>query len=189
MRQTIRGIAALSVLTAIGACADSPLQPDTTEIVQNVSGIERPFAASAVELNGVERWDESYLSDMDGVYLQMECEDGSTSEMIAMEGVVHVKSTILRDGSGMFHYRAHTRSAGLRGTGMESGEDYRAVERSRESSLSGGGASMGTYRYETSLRGTESGRRLSIITQGSYAFDADGNLVRENETVRARCEL
>lgn len=188
MRQTMRGIAALSVLMGVvGACADSPLQPATTEAVQNVSVLQ-PGAASAGE-KVVERWVESYVSDMDGVYLQMECEDGTVSEMIAMEGRIHVTSTILRDGSGMFHYKAHTRSTGLRGTGMESGEEYRGVERSRESSLSGGDASKGTYRYETTLRGTESGRRLSLITQGSYAFAADGSLVRENERIRARCEL
>ncbi|HEX6308499.1 MAG TPA: hypothetical protein VFZ69_09950 [Longimicrobiales bacterium] len=182
---TCRVVAAGISLLVLGACADSPLQPEPP-----LPRAFEPAIAMASSSTGVpaERWVENYVYDYSDVYFRIECDD-ELSELIAMEGELHVSTRIIFDAAGMAHYTSQVRSSGLRGVGVETGEEFRGAERVNEMAHPSEGGNSGTYRYETRLTGTESGREFRIVTLGVWAYDADGNMIRDRERVFAECSF
>jgi len=178
---------------ALGACSGLPVQPNespavlvdgaaTSESIDVVAG--GPAAAAAgdrsVEIN---------VYDMEDVYFQAECEDGTVSELVAMTGAIEERITMHTDGSGTLHMKVNTKSRGLSGTGVSSGEDYRARERTVASYQQADAGSMGSYRQDFRLVGRRTGVEHRLVVRGNYTLDANGDVVRDRSTVRMECSV
>ena len=84
--------------------------------------------AIAAESNagGAERSVDERLFDVSGSLIGVECADGSVSELVELQGQIFERFTVVSNPAGGFHAVYHTMPIGLRGTGSESGEEFRA---------------------------------------------------------------
>ncbi|HEY8427646.1 MAG TPA: hypothetical protein VIL20_04695, partial [Sandaracinaceae bacterium] len=125
MNNRSRFLIAAAAILATAACDSAPTEP---------SGSAEPVIQPSLEIiqpGATQHWIEERLSDMDGVFVAMECPDGSESEMIRLSGKLYTKEKLLINHStGVTVFNSTVRSIGLSGVGLISGEEYRASERS-----------------------------------------------------------
>lgn len=182
MKSHIRAIAVLALALLGAACADTPVEPSATD----VAGLP----AAKVGTNGVQRTIEEYMSDLTGIEVEIACEDGSSSERVALFGQVYNRNTLLVDGAGGIHYRAHSMPVGVYGIGLESGATYRVKEQLHESAnqTRSGASILNRYRFELVNQETKEKYLLwyTLIVREQYR-DGGAEFVVEREEVRASC--
>jgi hypothetical protein len=178
MTDAIRRFAVLAAATAaLAACDAAP-----TEVQ------DPPLAFAAAE-----RIVEESLYDLSGVQFAFACSDDGEElpidqgELIAIEGQIYEKITLLRDGKGEYHYTLHTMPVGLRGVGVESGEEFRVTERQHQVSNSLELSGSGTYRQELKMVGKDTKRTFWLVTSGFYRIDHDGNTAVTRDRERVVC--
>ena len=169
----------------LAGCADEPLSPAASEV---------PAAAAALasESNGVERVIEERLTNLDGLHVQVACEDGRASELVALEGMVYVRETVTMTPSGNIIAQSHSMPVGVRGVGVESGHEYRIKEQNHYTVSQREVGYSGTNRYvfEMTNRVTREKFKLAVISHVVIAPQPGspfGKVVVERETVRAEC--
>jgi hypothetical protein len=172
----------LIALAALAACdpAASPTAPPATRAA--------PLAASLSSSNGAERSVEESLYDLTGSSTQIECENGQSSELVALEGQIFERFAVIYNPSGSFHTTYHTMPVGLKGVGAVSGEEYRVKEQDHGSfgqTLTG---LVGSYRQILRLEGRTSGRSFSMVVRGHYTINANGELTVEREKAIFSCD-
>jgi hypothetical protein len=165
-----------AILAVLSACADSPTQPD-------VAGALDTSRAEAVTRDVTEEF--YHLAD---TYVQFECEDGSASELIAMEGFIFARATFIQDAAGGFHFREHWMPVGLKGVGVDTGEHYR-VKESQHSSANKAMGQAGMYREAFTIVGKDSGSMFKMVVSGRYIVNANGEIVVEKGHARYECVL
>src|SRR5688572_9697769 len=119
MRIMTRGAASV-LLAALTVLACDRMPAETT--------VEPRFSAA-------ERTVYESLYDFDGSYFVFACTpEGDPlpidqGEPIRMEGKLFERITVLLKGNGEYHYTEHTMPVGMRGVGVDSGEEFRVTER------------------------------------------------------------
>jgi hypothetical protein len=149
-----------------------------------------PAAASPAaqsSAGGAERWVDERLFDVSGSSIGVECSDGRLSELVELQGQIFERFAVVSNPAGGFHAVYHTMPIGLRGTGAESGEEFRVKWRDHGSFGQTTMGLVGTYRQALELVST-SGREFSLIVKGHYTINANGEIVVEREQLEADCE-
>ena len=150
-----------------------------------------PLAIPAVaqsSAGGAERSVDERLFDVTGSLFGVECADGSVSELVELQGQIFERFTVVSNPAGGFHAVYHTMPIGLRGTGSESGEEFRVKWKDHGSFGQTTMGLVGTYRQVLKLVGTTSGRDFSLIVRGHYTINANGQIVVERERLAADCD-
>ena len=76
----------------------------------------------------VERFEEEWVSDFDGVFTKFICEDGTETELVALEGQLYTRNSSTLNPAGTYILTAHSMPIGLRGIGTVTGHVYRGDE-------------------------------------------------------------
>ena len=167
---------------ALAAC-DSSAGPTA---VPNSRAERQAGALSSV--GGAERIVEESLYDMSGSYYAIECQDGQLSELVALQGQIFERWTLLYNASGGIHLGYHTMPVGLTGVGTESGEEYRVKEQEHGSFRQTLMGATGTYRQSLRLQSRTSERSFAMIVRGHYTVNANGEIAVEREEPVIACE-
>jgi len=146
-----------------------------------------PTAAQS-SAGGAERWVDERLFDVTGSLFGVECADGRVSELVELEGQIFERFTVVANPAGGFHAVYRTMPIGLRGTGAESGEEFRVKVQDHGSFGQTTMGLVGTYRQVLKLVGQTSDREFSLIVKGHYTINANGEIVVEREKLAADCE-
>ena len=139
-------------------------------------------------VDGAERILEESLYDMNGSYYAIECQDGQLSELVALQGQVFERFTLLYNASGGIHLGYHTMPVGLTGVGTESGEEYRVKEQEHGSFRQTLMGATGSYRQSLRLASRASARSFEMIVRGHYTVNANGELTVEREKPVIACD-
>ena len=178
MSSYTRRIGLVAVAVVLAACESQPTAPAASP---SVSPLPTKAASS------VERTVETSLSSFEGVLTQFICEDGTTSELIALEGELFTRNTTTLNPSGTYTLTSHSMPVGVRGVGLESGQEYRVYEQTHYAVSQRDVAYSGTYRNVILLRGRESMEAFKLVTIAHYVVTPDGRVVVERQTVHSEC--
>jgi hypothetical protein len=179
MQSYIRRIALLAAVIMLAACDSQPVEPTAP-----VSVTPRLSVSAS---DGVERFVEEYVYDMEGSFTQIACDDGTASELVALEGKIFHRNALTINPSGAIHYVSHSMPIGLRGVGTESGEEYRVKEQEHHTVSQRVMGYTGTLRQVIELTGRDSRRTFSVVTTAHYTLNANNELVVEWDEVRTEC--
>ena len=150
---------------------------------------ETPVPTRALaSVGGVERIVEESLYDMSDSFTSIECEGGQQSELVALQGQIFERFTLLYNPSGSIHLRYHTMPVGLAGVGTVSGEEYRVKEQEHGSYVQTLTGNVGTYRQSIRLVSRTSQRSFEMIVRGHYTLNANGELAVEREKAVFACD-
>lgn len=130
--------------------------------------------------NGAERTVFESLFDMTGSYYAFPCTaDGqlmpiTDGELLLMEGQIYERWSTVLDGAGKYHTNINIMPMGLRGTSVETGEEFRVSEESRtiaNQRLEGG---SGMFRQVIKMVGEDTHRKFRLVAAGNYNISSDG---------------
>ena len=110
------------------------------------------------------------------------------SELVELEGQIFERFTVVSNPAGGFHAVYQTMPIGLKGTGADSGEEFRAKVQDHGSFGQTTIGLVGTYRQVLKLVSTTSDRSFSLIVKGHYTINANGEIVVEREKIGIDCE-
>ena len=170
----------LAAAVLLGACADAPTVPV-------VGDAPRPSVAGG---NGAQRftYDEVYEFDGDS-YFGFTCSDGTESELVQVFGRIAERFTFMVTPSGRIQLVGNTMPVGLYGVGVESGQEYRVVEREQGTAhYAPDGSGGGSMRETFLLRGRETRATFAVSYQVHWKFGEDGELVLERLKVSETCK-
>ena len=179
MQSIVRPVAIIAATILLAACDTNPVQPAPADAALQ--------SASFSSDNGTERWVEESLYDLTDSYAQVVCEDGTESELIALEGQIYERWSAFFTPSGSIHAKLQTMPIGMRGFSTVSGEEYRAKEQNHSTVNQTSMGITGTYRSKISFVGVESKRTFEMTLKGHYTLNANGEWVVERETETAVC--
>ena len=166
---------------ALAACE----RPDTPTAPAPAAPISTTAQSNT---GGAERWVEERLFDVAGSLFGVECADGRVSELVELEGQIFERFTVVANPAGGYHAVYHTMPIGLRGTGVDSGEEFRVKLQDHGSFGQTTAGLVGTYRQVLILVGQTSGREFSLVVRGHYTINANGEIVVDRENLAADCE-
>ena len=135
--------------------------------------------------NGAERTVfESFYDRSDSLYSFPCTADGELvpfedGEMIQMEGQVYERWSTVIDGAGKYHTNINVMPLGLRGTSVETGEEFRVSEENRTMAnqrLEGG---SGMFRQVIKMVGTDTHRQFRLVAAGNYSVSKDGIVISD----------
>jgi hypothetical protein len=183
MLSSRRPIPLLTAIIALAACDPSAVAP-TAPVA------ELPSAAlfSSQTKTGADRSVEESLYDMSGSQVPIGCDDTAESELVALEGQIYERFTVLFNPAGGFHAGYHTMPVGLRGVGTVSGEEFRVKEQDHGSYNQTLMGAVGTYRQSIRLAGRTTGRSFEVTVKGHYTVNANGELSVQREKAVFACE-
>jgi len=168
------GLVAFAFILA--ACDGQPTAPASASIATPTS------VASSVE-----RTVESYISSFEGVLAGFICEDGTTSELVALEGQLFTRNTVSVNPTGTYHVTSHSMPIGLRGVGVETGQEYRVKEQEHMAVTQAETGYSGTLRNVFVLTGRESMETFKLVTIARYVVTPQGEIVIERQKERWEC--
>ena len=177
-----RAVSLVIAVVVVAACdaSDAPTAPS--------QALTQPRHATSAQAGGVERDVVESLYDLTDSKTQIACEDGRSSELIALEGQIYERFTVLYNPSGAMHASYHTMPVGLRGVGTVSGEEYRVKEQEHGSYTQTLMGATGSYRQIVRLSGRTSGRSFSLVARGHYTINANGDIAVQRENVLFTCD-
>jgi hypothetical protein len=164
------------VAVSVAACDAQPTQPAPS-----------PIALPTSIASSVERTVESYVSSFDDVFTQFICEDGTTSELVALEGQLFTRNTVTLNPAGTYHITSHSMPIGLRGVGVETGQEYRVKEQEHMSVRQAEIGYSGTLRDVFVLIGRQSKETYKLVTISHYVVTPQGKVVIERQKERWEC--
>ena len=142
---------------------------------------------------GVERTVEEALYDLSGSFFTFSCSDDGEplsdgdGELIELEGHVYERITYQTDAAGGIHFRLNTMPVGLRGVGVDSGEEFRIRESEFFVASQRLAGNAGSFRQELELTGRDTHRTYSMVSKGHYVIGADGTIKVSRESVQRNC--
>jgi hypothetical protein len=176
MLSFIRRISLVAALLAVAGCDRSDNTPTG------------PLPVGAqLNTGGAERFVQETFYDLTDSYTAIECDNGQASELIALEGKIFERFVFQFNPGGGVHVSIHTMPVGVRGVGVESGEEYRVQEQEHaayNSSVMGG---VGNYRQTVKIVGRTSGARYTLVGRGHYTVNANGELSAVRDTLVLEC--
>ena len=153
----------------LGACADLPTASPAT-------GAPRLDVAGD---NGALRYTYDELYEFTGdSYVQFTCFDGTESEPVQLFGQIFERYTFMRTPSGQLQYVSSTMPVGLYGVGLESGQEYRVVEREQSSvHYDEDGKGGGSLHETISLRARDTHETFGITYLVRWKFAESGDMI------------
>jgi hypothetical protein len=175
--------ALLAASVLIAACGETPLQPSGHRL--------QPPPLAQAAAGPTERTVEERLYDLSDIptLTMIECEDGTASELVQLEGQIYERTVYLTDATGAYHVTRHTMPIGLRGVGETSGEEYRVRQAERGTYNQTATGATGSFRQTLRLVGRESGSSFLLAFYGHYAVNANGELVVDRSELRLECNV
>ena len=171
-----RRISLVAALLVVAACDRSDNNPTG------------PLPASAqLNANGTDRFVQESFYDLTDSYTAIECDNGQASELISLEGQIFERFVFQYNPGGGVHVSLQTMPVGVRGVGVESGEEYRVKEQEHalyNSSVMGG---VGNYRQTVKIVGRSSGARYTLVGRGHYTLNANGQLTAVRDSLVLEC--
>ena len=164
----------------LAACDQLPTTPS--------EAAERPALATSAS-GSAERLVEEYLYDMSDSFFQVECPDGTQSELVALEGKIYESFALVRDAAGGIHVRFNTMPVGLRGVGVATGQEYRVFERDHFAGNQLMNGLQGSYRESFGLVAKHGGPSFVVSVKGNYKVLPTNEIVVERERVSYECKL
>lgn len=179
-------ISLLAAVVVLAACSDTTSPIDPVATVPGVTPPERPWASASD--GGAVRDVEESLYDMSGSFVAVQCDDGRESELVALEGQIFERFTVVYNPAGGIHVGFHAMPVGLRGVGVESAEEYRAKEQEHGSYGQTTMGAVGSYRQTVRLVGRTSRRSFSLVSRGHYTVNANGEIVVQRDRLITECD-
>jgi hypothetical protein len=169
-------VAAGSVLL-LAACGEAP--------ADSISG--PALSGNQIEANS-QSTVQTWVEDMTGVTYQIDCGPSFQTEGVVLQGQIVYRFNVVVDGRGGVHISSGARPVGLRGVGLETGQQYRVSEHSHESWLTAPTVTMGSYRSTLTMVGVESKQRFTVVHSGLFVLNAEGELTvaRGDDQVECR---
>ena len=143
--------------------------------------------------NGAERTVFESLFDMTDSYYSFPCTaDGqllpiTDGELILMEGQIYERWSTVLDGAGEYHTNINVMPIGLRGTSVETGEEFRVTEENRtiaNQRLEGG---SGMFRQVIKMVGKDTHRQFRLVAAGNYNISSDGVVISDRFVYLEEC--
>ncbi len=178
MLSYIRRSAPLAAVLLFAACDSQTSAPTAPASIAAIPSSVSP---------SVERTVEENLSDFSGVLTKFFCEDGTETELVALEGKLFTRTVVTINPAGAIVATSHSMPVGLRGVGVESGEEYRVKEQEHYSVSQRVIGYAGTLRDVFEMTGRESKRTFKLVTIAHFTINANGDVVVERERVRSEC--
>ena len=100
---------------------------------------------------------------------------------------MHHKVTQRQTPTGMVHYQEQSMPVGLHGVGVESGHEYRIVERHQMNVRITPEQQAGFYRDTWTIRNAATGASAVLVFAIHWRFEPDGDLEVVRELERAGC--
>jgi hypothetical protein len=169
-------LAFATVALLLAACDTSPTD------VTAVGDAARAPASARLERNVEEK-----LYDMTDSYMSARCGEDDTVELVRMEGAIYERLVWFQDGAGQYHITHHTMPVGLRGVGVDSGEEYRVAEREHATYNQLKSGFTGSYRQTLMMRGTTTGTRFYMVFRGHYVIDEENIVKVERDQLEIGC--
>jgi hypothetical protein len=175
---------AVSLFAIVLSCSLPPAA-EAAALTEPLEQAQSPSAAERIVLES--------LYDLTGSYYRFPCSaDGELlpieeGELIQMEGKIYERWTLVWDGSGAYHFKLNIMPTGLRGTSVETGEEFRVSEESQNTAnrrLDGG---SGMYREVLKMVGKDTRRVFFFVASGNYRVSSDGETIVDRSAYRLQC--
>ena len=137
---------------------------------------------------GADRFVQETLYDLTDSYTAIECEDGQSSELVALEGQIFERFTFQFNPAGNVHVGIHTMPVGLKGVGSVTGEEYRVTEHESAVYNQTQMGAVGSYRQVVKLVSSTSHSKYSLVGGGHYTINANGEISVERDKLVLKCE-
>src|SRR5262245_33379487 len=179
-----RYLVSLLTLVILAACGDATRVP-----TQPPAPPSDPATLTFAVNGGANRIVEESIYDLSDSYTSISCVDGQESELVALEGQVYEKFTLLFTPNGI-HLLYNTMPVGLRGIGTVSGEEYRVKEQDHGSfgQPNASAGAVGTYREMYSLVSRTSGKSFKLVVKGHYTMKPNLEFIVNRERVTTVCD-
>lgn len=180
MNAFARILSLVAAAAVVSACDELPVQP-TTDAPSSAA------AAPSLSTSGATPQVVEALYDLSDVFAGIICDDGTESELIALQGQVYERWQTVFTPVGDVHSVVTTMPIDVKGIGTETGEEYRVTYHDvgawnqRETGYAGG------YRSVTKFVGVDSRVEFSIITMGRLVVNANGEYVVDRHTETGEC--
>jgi len=174
------------LVTAVAAVVIAACDGSATPTAPARSATGAPTRALA-SAGGADRIVDENVYDMSDTFTAIVCDDGTQSELIALEGQIYERFIVQFNSANGTHAFYHTMPIGLRGTGTESGEEFRVKEQEHGSFHQALGLE-GTYRQVIKLESRTSKRAFSLVVRGHYTMTPNWDVVVEREKVTTVCD-
>ena len=104
-----------------------------------------------------------------------------------MEGQIYERWSTVLDGAGEYHTNINVMPIGLRGTSVETGEEFRVTEENRtiaNQRLEGG---SGMFRQVIKMVGKDTHRQFRLVAAGNYNISSDGVVISDRFVYLEEC--
>jgi len=161
--------------------------------IVTITGCVLSLSAALDATGGVERTVQEALYDFSDSFYTFACSDNgellpdTDGERIDLEGYLYERITYQTDAAEGVHFRLNTMPVGLRGVGVDSGEEFRIRESEffvASQRLTG---NVGSFRQEVKLTGQDTHRTYSLVSRGHYVIGADGTIKVSRESLEREC--
>jgi hypothetical protein len=158
-----------------------------------ITGCTLSLSAAVHATGGAERTVQEALYDFSDSFYTFACSENgellpdTEGELIDLEGYLYERITYQTDAAGGVHFRLNTMPVGLRGAGVDSGEEFRIRESEffvASQRLTG---NVGSFRQEVKLTGRDTHRTYSLVSKGHYVIGADGTIKVSRESLEREC--
>jgi hypothetical protein len=153
----------------------------------NLTEPTAPLAPTAASASVDRVIDEQRVIDMTGTLVGFECDDGTETELVELEGTIVRREVTTITPSGAIIFTSHSRPMGLRGTGTVSGHEYRVVEKEHYAVSQREPGYAGTFRIVYELTNRVTMKTYKIVEAGHYTVAENGTVVVEREKIRGEC--
>lgn len=141
-----------------------------------------------LDAGGTDRFVQETLYDLTDSYTAVECSDGRSSELVALEGQIFERFTFQFNPTGNVHVGIHSMPVGLRGVGTVSGEQYRVKEQESGVYNQNQMGAIGSYRQVVKLVALGSHSKYSLVGGGHYTINANGEITVERDELILKCD-
>jgi hypothetical protein len=143
--------------------------------------------------NGAERTVLESLFDLTGSYYSFPCTaDGellpiTDGELLLMEGQIYERWSTVLDGAGEYHTNINVMPVGLRGTSVETGEEFRVSEENRTIANQRVEGGSGAFRQVIKMVGKDTHRQFHLVAAGNYNISSGGIIINDRFVYREEC--
>ena len=143
--------------------------------------------------HGAERSVLESLFDMSGSYFSFPCTaDGvllpiTDGELLLMEGQIYERWSTVVDGAGEYHTNINVMPLGLRGTSVETGEEFRVSEENRTIANQRVEGGSGAFRQVIKMVGKDTHRQFHLVAAGNYNISSAGIIITDRFVYREEC--
>jgi hypothetical protein len=168
-------------LVMVSACSSSsvPVAPDTVSPAAAATGV------LASDVRAETSTQNEFIPTELAVFVA--CAAAGAGELVELEGSLHVRSHVTRDGTGAFHLSQHFQPQGISGTGLTTGDRYRGTGVTRSNTHTKAGLAQ-TYVNNFRIIGRGPGNNHLVHETLHVKVDADGVVTTERADLSIDCK-